>query len=72
MLYKRKATLCMKNNEQTQKIQEGNKEKRKKKTNPQINYKEKERYIYIPFTTVHLTYPSKTKRRTRNMGDWFG
>ena len=29
-------------------------------------------YIYIPFTTVHLTYPSKTKRRTRNMGDWFG
>ena len=64
----------MKNKEQTQKIQEGNKEKTKKKTNPQINYKEKERYIYIyiPFTTVHLTYPSKTKRRTRNMGDWFG
>ena len=38
------ATLCMKNIEQTQKIQEGkNKEKKKeKKTNPQINYKEKE------------------------------
>ena len=31
----------MKNKEQTQKIQ-GNKEKTKKKTNPQINYKEKE------------------------------
>ena len=42
MLYIRKATLCMKNKEQTQKIQEGNKQKTKKKTNPQINYKEKE------------------------------
>ena len=37
------ATLCMKNIELTQKIQGGkNKEKTKKKTNPQINYKEKE------------------------------
>ena len=39
----RMATLCMKKIEQTQYIQEGkNKEKKKKKTNPQINYKEKE------------------------------
>ena len=37
------ATLCMKNIEQTQKIQEGkNKEKTNKKTNPQINYEERE------------------------------
>ena len=43
MIYIRMATLCMKNIEQTQKIQERkNKEKTKKKTNPQINYKEKE------------------------------
>ena len=36
------ATLCMKNIEQTQKIQEGkNKEKKNKKTNPQIKYKKK-------------------------------
>ena len=66
----------MKNIEQTQKNKKENKEKTKKKTNPQINYKEKESFIYIyiytPFTTVHLTYPSKTKRSTRNMGDWFG
>ena len=41
MLYTRKATLCMKNIEQTQKIQE-NGEKTKKKTNQHINYKEKE------------------------------
>ena len=39
MLYIRMATLCMKNIEQTQKIQEG---KTKKKTNPRINYKERE------------------------------
>ena len=32
-------TLCMKNIEQTQKIQEENREKIKKKTNQQINYK---------------------------------
>ena len=32
----------MKNIEQTQKIQEGKQRKNKKKTNPQINYKEKE------------------------------
>ena len=42
MLYKRKATLCMKNIEQTQKIQQVKQRKKKKKTNPQINYKEKE------------------------------
>ena len=42
MLYTRKATLCMKNIEQTQKIQEENREKTKKKTNQHINYKEKE------------------------------
>ena len=44
MLYIRKATLCIKNIEQTQKIQEEeNREKtKKKKTNQQINYKEKE------------------------------
>ena len=36
------ATLCMKKIEQTQKIQEGKQRKnKKKKTNPQINYKEK-------------------------------
>ena len=35
------ATLCMKNIEQTQKIQEGKQTKKKKKTNPQINYREK-------------------------------
>ena len=43
MLYIRKATLSIKNKEQTQKIQEEEKkEKTKKKTNQQINYKEKE------------------------------
>ena len=43
MIYKQKATLCMKNIEQTQKIQEEeNREKTKKKTNQHINYKEKE------------------------------
>ena len=42
MLYIRKATLCMKNIEQTQKIQEGKQRKKEKKTNPLINYKEKE------------------------------
>ena len=42
MLYTRKATLCMKNIEQTQKIQEENREKTKKKTNQHINYKERE------------------------------
>ena len=37
------ATLCMKNIEQTQKIQEKeNREKTKKKTKQHINYKEKE------------------------------
>ena len=36
------ATLCMKNIEQTQKYKKENKEKTKKKTSPQINYKEKE------------------------------
>ena len=42
MLYIRKATLCIKNKEQTQKIQEEeNREKTKKKTNQQINYKKK-------------------------------
>ena len=40
MLYIRLTTLCMKNIEQTQKIQEEeNREKIKKKTNQQINYK---------------------------------
>ena len=40
MLYIRMTTLCMKNIEQTQKIQEEeNREKIKKKTNQQINYK---------------------------------
>ena len=33
MIYKRKATLCMKNIEQTQKKEEENREKTKKKTN---------------------------------------
>ena len=43
MLYIRLTTLCMKNIEQTQKIQEEeNREKIKKKTNQQINY-ERER-----------------------------
>ena len=46
MLYIRKATLCIKNKEQTQKIhEEENREKKKKKvkeTNQQINYVEKE------------------------------
>ena len=42
MLYTRKATLRMKNIEQTQKIQEENREKTKKKTNQHINYKERE------------------------------
>ena len=43
MLYIRKATLCMKNIEQTQKIQEEeNREKTKMKTNQHISYKEKE------------------------------
>ena len=44
MIYIRKATLCMKNKEQTQEIQEEeNREKtKKKKTNQHINYKEKE------------------------------
>ena len=43
MLYIRMATLCMKNIEQNQKIQEEeNREKTKKKTNQHINYKEKE------------------------------
>ena len=43
MLYIRMATLCIKNIEQTQKVQGGNNEKAKKKTKPQINYKERER-----------------------------
>ena len=44
MLYIQKATLCKMNKEQTQKIQgEEKREKTKKKTNQQINYKEKER-----------------------------
>ena len=43
MLCIRMATLCMKNIEQTQKIQEGNtKKKQKKEPNPQTNYKGKE------------------------------
>ena len=43
MLYIRKATLCMKNKEQTQEIQEEeNREEKKKKTKQHINYKEKE------------------------------
>ena len=43
MIYIGKATLCIKNKEQTQKIQgEEKREKTKKKTNQQINYKEKE------------------------------
>ena len=44
MIYKRKATLCMNNIEQTQKIQEeeNREKKKKKKTNQHINYKEKE------------------------------
>ena len=43
MINKRKATLCMNNIEQTQKIQEEeNRENTKKKTNQHINYKEKE------------------------------
>ena len=41
MLYIQMATLCIKNIEQTQKIQEGKQTKKKKKTNPQINYREK-------------------------------
>ena len=44
------ATLCLKNIEQTQKIQEGNKEKTKKKTNPQINYKDRLwSFVFITF-----------------------
>ena len=43
MLYIRMATLCIKNIEQTQKVQGENNEKAKKKTKPQINYKERER-----------------------------
>ena len=43
MLYIRKVTLYINNKEQTQKIQEEEKrEKTKKKTNQQFNYKEKE------------------------------
>ena len=45
MIYKWKATLCVKNIEQTQKIQEEEnreKTKKKKKNNQHINYKEKE------------------------------
>ena len=43
MLYIRKATLCMKNKEQTQEIQEEeNREEKKKKNKQHINYKEKE------------------------------
>ena len=43
MLYIRKATLCMKNIEQTQKIQEEeNREKTKKKTNNNIITNKKE------------------------------
>ena len=42
MLYIRKATLCMKNKEQTQEIQEEeNKEKTKKENQTTNNYKEK-------------------------------
>ena len=39
MLYIRMATLCMKNIEQTQKIQEEENKKTKKKTKQHINYK---------------------------------
>ena len=43
MIYIQKATLCMKNIEQTQKIQEEeNRGKTKNKTNQHINNKEKE------------------------------
>ena len=42
MIYIRKATLCMNNIEQTQKIQEEeNREKTKKENQTTINYKEK-------------------------------
>ena len=45
-IYIRKATLCMKSIEQTQKLQKGKKKKKKKtekKTKQQINYKKVER-----------------------------
>ena len=50
MIYIRKATLCMKSTEQTQKLQKGkNRVKTEKKTKQKINYKS------LPKAWVKLT-----------------